>query len=336
MTAMIQRRNLALSIAAGAAILAAGPMVLATPHRSEAAERLQQRISGMSQLHSLLVRKGAETIFAEAPRGPGLDRHAPIMSCSKSLVALLLGIALERGEISSLQARLGDIAPALIPKNATEGVQDLTLEHLVTLQAGLETTSGRNYGRWVSSRNWIAWALRQPEVSEPGEEMIYSTGSTHILGAVLAKATGKSLLAQARERLGKPFGISIPPWTRDPQGYYFGGNGMALTPRAMLDIATAIRDEGRFKGEQILPAAWIRASVKPRTRSPWSGMAYGYGWFLTDSGYILARGYGGQVMAAHPERDLAVVITSDSTSPARSGGYFTDIMNLLNGPVLEL
>lgn len=65
-------------------------------------------------------------------------------------------------------------------------------------------------------------------------------------------------------------------------------------------------------------------------------MAYGYGWFLTDSGYVLARGYGGQVIAAHPERDLAVAITSDPTRPARSEGYFGEIMDLLEGPVLAV
>jgi CubicO group peptidase (beta-lactamase class C family) len=79
----------------------------------------------------------------------------------------------------------------------------------------------------------------------------------------------------------------------------------------------------------------MRASLQPRTLSPFSGMAYGYGWFLTDSGYVLARGYGGQVIAAHPERRLAVAITSDPTQPARSAGYFGDIMDLLDGPVLS-
>jgi CubicO group peptidase (beta-lactamase class C family) len=79
----------------------------------------------------------------------------------------------------------------------------------------------------------------------------------------------------------------------------------------------------------------MRATREPRTQSPFSGLAYGYGWFLTDSGYILARGYGGQVIAAHPERDLAVAITSDPTQPARSEGYFGDLMDLLEGPILS-
>ena len=241
-----------------------------------------------------------------------------------------------QGSIPSVNATIGEIAPSIIPSNATPGVEDLTIEELLTLRAGLEGTSGRNYGAWVNSEDWVAFALRRPMVATPGGRMIYSTGTTHILGAVLAVATGKSLLAQARAVLGQPLGIEIPAWTQDPQGYYFGGNEMALTPRAMLRIATLMRDQGRFDGEQIIPADWIDQSTQARTRSPYSGFDYGYGWFLTRSGFIIARGYGGQIIAAHPEQDLAVAITSDPTSPARSGGYFGDLMDLLEGPVLSL
>ena len=111
---------------------------------------------------------------------------------------------------------------------------------------------------------------------------------------------------------------------------------MALTPRAMLRIAAMMRDGGRHDGRQVIPEDWIEASLRPRSVSPFSGMGYGYGWFLTDSGYALARGYGGQVIAAHRERGLAVAITSDPMQPARSGGYFGEIMELLEGSLLTL
>ena len=310
---------------------------LAAPHVARAQnDDLRAAIAELPQLHSLSIRQGDEVVFAEAPRGPGLDRLANIKSCSKSIVALLLGAAIDREEIASVDARLGDVAPSLLGPSATEGAGDITLEDLVTLRAGLERTSGPNYGAWVSSANWVADALGRPMVAEPGERMLYSTGSTHVLGAALAEATGQSLLAQARQRLGDPLGMEIPAWTRDPQGYYLGGNEMAMTPRAMLDVATMLRDGGRFRGEQVISEDWIDASLGPRGRSPWSGMSYGYGWFLTRSGYALGRGYGGQVIAAHPERGLAVAITSDPTQPARSEGYFGALMRLLDGPVLAV
>ncbi len=293
-------------------------------------------MEALPQLYSLQISHGEDVVFSEAPRGPGLDRLANIKSCSKSLVALLLGIAIGRGEVASVRASLSEIAPDILPSNATPSAGDITLEDLVTLRAGLERTSGANYGAWVNSRNWLADALSRPMVAEPGGQMLYSTGSTHILGAALSKATGQTLLAQARERLGRPLGIEIPPWTRDPQGYYMGGNNMALRPTAMLKIAKLMRDGGQYGGAQVIPQSWVEASTVPYARSPWSGLSYGYGWFLSPSGYTLARGYGGQIIASHKARNLAVAITSDPTQPARSGGYFGDLMRLLDGPVLAL
>jgi len=178
--------------------------------------------------------------------------------------------------------------------------------------------------------------LRRPMMDVPGGRMIYSTGSSHVLGAIIATATGKSLLTLARERLGAPLGIEIPAWRRDPQGFYFGGNEMSLTPRAMLRLAVMLRDKGRFGGAQVIAPGWVEASLTRRTVSPFSGLGYGYGWFLSDSGFCLARGYGGQIIAAHPGKRLAVAITSDPGQPARSEGYFGELMALLEGPVLAL
>ena len=143
---------------------------------------------GLRQLHAILVQHGDDVVLAEAPRGGGLDRPANIKSGTKSIVALLLGSAIAHGEIK-LNARLSDIAPRLIPANATPGAGAITMEDLVTLRAGLDATSGRNYGAWVNSPNWVAYALRRPMIDRPGGRMIYSTGSTHVLGAALATVT---------------------------------------------------------------------------------------------------------------------------------------------------
>jgi CubicO group peptidase (beta-lactamase class C family) len=157
------------------------------------------------------------------------------------------------------------------------------LENLVTLRAGLERTSGENYGEWVSSSNWVANQLSRPFVAEPGGRMLYSTGSFHVLGAALSEASGESLLTLARDWLGDPLGLEIPAWTADPQGYYLGGNEMALTPRAMLRIGEMLRQGGEWDGQQVISRDWVEASLSPVTRSPFSGLSYGYGWFLRDT-----------------------------------------------------
>ncbi len=293
----------------------------------------------LPQMRSILVAHRGETVVAERFRGPALDAPANVKSVSKSIVALLLGAAIDRGVIPSVRATLAEVAPKLIPAGADPRVATLTMEDLVTLRAGLERTSGPNYGAWVSSRNWVAYALSRPFVAEPGGRMLYSTGSFHVLGAALAEAAGEDLLALAREWLGRPLGIDIPPWPRDPQGYYFGGNDMALTPRAMLAIGETLRQGGVWSGEQIVPRDWIEASLTPVTRSPFSGLDYGYGWFISEldasAGRLaLARGYGGQIIATAPEAEITIAITSDPTRPARSGGYFGDLLALVSERII--
>ncbi len=327
---MHSRRTVTLALAA---TLAAPALI--RPARG-AADDVLRAARGLDQLHAIAVQRGDELLLAEAPRGRGLRRPANVKSVSKSVLGLLLGLAIDRGAVPGPRARLADVAPGLIPPNATEGVEALTLHDLVTLRAGLEGTSGARYGAFVSSRNWVAHVLTRPRLGPAGRRMTYSTGSSHVLGAVLVVATGDSLLAQARAGLGGPLNIEIPDWPRDPQGFHFGGNDMALSPLAMLRLGVLMRDGGRVDGVRVVPGEWVATSARAVTASPFSGFGYGLGWFVSPSGWVLARGYGGQVIAAQPGGRLAVAITSDPTRPARSGGYFGDLMRLLDGPVLDL
>lgn len=293
----------------------------------------------LEQCHALVIHQGGQPVLTEMFRGPAITRAAPIKSVSKTIVAALTGAALDRGELPSLDAQLGQVAPQLVPAGADARVASITIEDLVTMRAGLERTSGANYGGWVSSRNWVANALSRPIVAEPGSRMLYSTGSFHVLGAVLSEVSGQSLLTLARGRLGDPLGIDIPAWTRDPQGRYLGGNEMALTLDGMVRFGEMYRQGGQYGGVQVLGRDWVERSLQMRTRSPYSGLSYGYGWFLGQTGrdrYALARGYGGQVICIVPALELAVALTSDPTRPARSGGYFGDIMRLIEEEVIPL
>jgi CubicO group peptidase (beta-lactamase class C family) len=268
-------------------------------------ERAAARASRLDQLHGLIVAQNGDVLFAKAFRGPPLDRNVNVKSVSKTVVAALAGAALDRGLLGSVDQRIGDLAPDLVPAGADPRVHDITMADLLTMQAGLERTSGRNYGRWIASDDWVGFALSRPFVAEPGRRMLYSTGSYHVLGAVLARMADASLLEIARAWLGAPLDIDIPPWTRDPQGFYLGGNNMALSPLALLRFGEMARQGGRWQGQQVLSAAWLEAAWTPRTWSPFSGHQYGYGWFLAGAaGHDLAyaRGYGGQMLYVAPPR----------------------------------
>lgn len=313
----------------------ASPAVAETSGFKRAANNARE----LKQCHALLIFQDGQQVLAEVFRGPAINKAVPIKSVSKTIVSALTGIAIDRGEIPGVKSTLGEIAADLIPANADSKVANISVENLLTMQAGLERTSGRNYGAWVNSRNWVSNALSRPMVAEPGTRMLYSTGSSHIMGAILSKVSGKSLLALTRNRLGKPLGIEIPSWTRDPQGRYLGGNEMALTPLAMISFGEMYNNGGKVGSNQVVSEMWVRQSMLSVTQSLFSGLGYGYGWFLGDSSgtsYALARGYGGQVICIVPDLKLTIAITSDPTSLARSAGYFGDLLRLIENDIIPI
>jgi len=316
----------------GLGVSAADGIETPLPIDPEVLRRVTDRAVALEQLHGLIVAQNGNVLFEKAFRGRSLDRNVNVKSISKTIVASLTGAAMDRGLLQSVDQRIGDLAPDLIPAGADPRVYNIRVVDLLTMQAGLERTSGPNYGRWIASDDWVRFALDRPFVSKPGEQMLYSTGSYHILGAILARLADASLLELARAWLGKPLGIDISPWTRDPQGFYLGGNNMELSPLALLRFGEMTRQGGRWEGEQVLSAGWLEASWMPRTSSPFSGHQYGYGWFLARTGnhdLAYARGYGGQMLYVLPSIGLVVVITSDSTRPARSYGYAGDLHRLV-------
>jgi len=290
------------------------------------------RAAKLPNLHALLVARDGTELVGRVFRGPNLDRPVNVKSVSKSVIAALAGIAIERGVLQGVDQRIAPLLDGLVPADADPRVALITVDHLLTMRAGLERTSGRNYGRWVASDNWIRYALARPFVDEPGGRMLYSTGSYHLLSAVLTRAAATSTLALARDWLGEPLQITVPPWTRDPQGFYLGGNNMALAPRALLRFGEMYRLGGVYEGRRVLPGSWIEASWTPRVRSPFTGHTYGYGWFIAKvRGHLVAYawGYGGQMVYVVPDLALTVVMTSDPAAPSGRNGYVRQLHGLL-------
>jgi CubicO group peptidase (beta-lactamase class C family) len=276
----------------------------------------------MDQLRSLIVAREGEELEAHVFRGPSLDTPVNVKSVSKTIMSALAGAAIARGILEGVDQKIAPILADSLPPEPDPRLEEITVDHLLTMRAGLDRTSGRNYGAWVLSDDWTKDALAQPFVDEPGGRMLYSTGSFHLLSAVLTELSGESTLANAREWLGRPLGIEVPPWTRSPEGVYMGGNEMALSPRALLAFCEMYRNNGVYGATEVLPASWVETSWIARTRSPFSRHDYGYGWFIANAnGHAVyyARGYGGQMAYVVPDLAMTVVMTSDPNSPGRGG-----------------
>ncbi len=279
-----------------------------------------EQAARLPRLQSLLVSRSGELILERYFNGSDPTTPANIKSASKSVISALVGIAIAQGHLEGVDQPIGDFFAEEIGDDAAKAA--ITIEDLLTMQSGLETTSNRNYGAWVLSPDWVRFALRQPLEVAPGTAMEYSTGNTHLLSAILTTATNRTTLVFAREALAAPLGFSLPGWPRDPQGIYFGGNDMEMTPRQMVAFGELYLNEGRVDGRQVIPREWVTASLEPRTESRRErGRYYGYGWWIRQTAGLqtpYAWGYGGQFIVLVPQLDLVVVTTSDSTpSPER-------------------
>ncbi|MBA2305132.1 MAG: serine hydrolase, partial [Acidobacteria bacterium] len=264
-------------------------------------------------------------------------RLANIKSASKSLISTLVGIAIERKLIAGVREPIVRWFPEL-RQDPDRRKQAITIEDLLTMRSGLSSTSGDQYGRWVRSRNWVRYALDRPLVSDPGTTMEYSTGTSHILSAILTRVARKSTHEFASDVLAKPLGISLAGWPRDPQGIYFGGNEMLMTPRQMLAFGELYLNGGRARGRQVVPAEWVDTSCVPRTRSRWDGdREYGYGWWSQDfAGHraCFAWGFGGQYIFVFRDLDVVIVITSAASMSEDRRGYRRQLFDLLEMHVL--
>jgi CubicO group peptidase (beta-lactamase class C family) len=289
-----------------------------------------ERAAALPRLRTLIVARHGVPIVERAFRDQDLDEPGNIKSVSKSVISALVGIAIDKGLLEGVDQPVAPILGDRVPPDTDPRVGEITVGHLLSMRAGLERTSGANYGPWITSANWVESALARPFVDEPGGRRLYSTGNSHLLSAVLTEASGRSTLELARDWLGEPLGIEVPEWERDPQGIYLGGNDMALSPRALLRFGELYRQGGLFKGRRVLPESWVEASWTPRGASRLSGQGYGYGWFSTRIGRHAVHygwGYGGQMLYVVPSLGLTIVMTSDPKLP--SGGYVRELHALV-------
>jgi CubicO group peptidase (beta-lactamase class C family) len=290
----------------------------APPPDPQLAERVAAAASAareLPRLRSLLVSVDGALVHEQYFGGTRATTPANIKSASKTVMSALVGVALAQGLLASTSEPIGPYFKADFGPDADARKQTITVEHLLTMQTGLESTSGRNYGAWVTSANWVRYALRRPMIADPGTTMEYSTGNSHLLSALLTRLTRQSTWQFAQQGLARPLGFTLARWPQDPQGVYFGGNEMLMTPRQMLAFGELYQNEGRVGDRLLFPADWVKRSFIPRGRSRWgSDREYGYGWWMRSmSGRpaYYAWGYGGQFIFLVPSLRTVVVTTSD-------------------------
>ena len=287
--------------------------------------------SPQDNVHGVVVAHANRLVFEKYITGPderwglplGDTAHGPdvlhdVRSVTKSVISLLVGIAIDRKLIGGVDQPVLVFFPEYAPLRSPEKDRIL-LRHLLAMSSGLAWDENRPYSdpknseiRMARARDPYRFVLEQPVSSRPDIVWNYSGGSTQLLAGVVEKATGKPIEDFAREALFEPLGITDFEWVRMPNGYVAAASGLRLRPRDMAKLGQLFLDGGEWNGRRIVSASWLQDSALPRVSS-----SYGYQWWngLSVVGEqvverIEAKGLGGQRIFIVPSSDLVVVVTA--------------------------
>ena len=212
-----------------------------------------------------------------------------------------------------------DFFPEYVYQSIDPRKYDITIRHFLMMRMGIDGDVNI-YMQVYNSSNWVKTTIELPLLYNPGSRFLYNTYQTHLLSAIITKASGMSTIEFARKFLLSEMKIECAEWQQDPQGYYFGGNSMDFTPRNMARLGYLYMNNGNMDGKQIVPAEWVEESLTNFTNfnnSTWGDLNdvnYGYLWWLGKiKGYkvFLAIGHGGQFVVNFPDLDMIVVTTAE-------------------------
>jgi CubicO group peptidase (beta-lactamase class C family) len=254
------------------------------------------------------------------------DAHQ-VFSVTKSLTSALIGIAIDRGYIEGVDQKVLDFFPEYTTNDSLK--QQLTLRSLLTMTSGfMWRTGARGFEPMMTrlwrAHNWVAFILDLPIRERLMGRFQYNSANSHLLSAIITRATGKPACEFANEHLFPAIGIDplqmvaqggdeslkgkASHWLTDPQGHSVGGWGLAITPREMARFGLLYLRKGCWNGRQVLTEQWIEQTVTPHTPG------YGYQWWLRDlegSFTYSAVGRGGHHIFCVPEKDVVVAIASE-------------------------
>jgi CubicO group peptidase (beta-lactamase class C family) len=281
-------------------------------------------------IHSLLLVRDGQTVL-DATFYP-YDGSTPhdLASVTKSVTTTLLGIAVDQGTLRLNQTLLSFFQEVTVA-NRDARKERITLADLASMRSGLECLGPPTdpdeptLQAVFASSDWVQFALDLPMVAEPGTAYAYCSPATHLLSAVLTRATGMSTLEFARRYLFEPLGIREALWPEDPQGVTRGWGDLYLYPSDAAKLGYLWLNQGVWEGQPVVSRAWVRDSVQVHTVLP-GGEDYGYGWWiLRDSpvgGQYAAEGRGGQRVMVFPALNAVIVTTGGRFQP----GDATDLL----------
>lgn len=285
-------------------------------------------------LKSLVISHNGSIIRGEFFGSGSANGQHDVRSVTKSVMAILTGIAIDKGFIQSIDQPAGDFLSPLYSSISPEKAA-IKIRHLLTMSSGFQWAelNSNEYNNWITSPNQLQYLMNKPLAYQPGQVFAYNSAAVHLLSIIITQASKMSTLEFARKYLFDPLGIDNIIWETEKQGYYNGGAGLRLTPIDMIKIGQLILNRGEFNGKRIVSAGWIDQSIVPQISTgnaqPY-GPSYGYCLWLgqnTRGNYAFANGWGGQFIVVFPNLNLVVSAANEwsgvPTSTANDQWYKT-------------
>jgi CubicO group peptidase (beta-lactamase class C family) len=276
-------------------------------------------------VHSVLVYHQGRLLLEEYFYGYRAERPHQMRSATKSVVSALAGIAAGRPGGPALTSPVLARLPYSAYGNPDPRKEQITLEQLLTMRSGLacddhDARSPGNESRLYETPDWVKATLDLPLLRNPGEQALYCSGGVAVAGRITERAVGQSLPDFAQEALFAPLGIARTHWrwNYDLSHRNREYSQIHLRPRDLLKFGLLFAQGGEWAGQQVVPAAWVQASLTPQTNI--KGTGYSYFWWqpylnvATPEGtrrvdYSSVQGNGGQKVYLMPQHSLVVVFT---------------------------
>jgi CubicO group peptidase (beta-lactamase class C family) len=269
-------------------------------------------------LNALLIIRHGYLVFERYYKDYTRQSYHLLHSMTKSVISTLIGVALGKGYLHSLDQRWEEFLPQYFTHEIDQRKKQITIRHLLKMTSGLNPDFLAYPGRHGDTSNdWVRFAIEKPILTHPNQLFMYSSLGSHLLSIILAKATGMSTLEFARQSLFTPLGIASDEqagfsWETDPQGYHIGGAGLRLQARDAAKLGYLYINNGLWDGKQIVPSGYVHEATQEHTRGGHpEGTGYGYHWWVVEQeGYhsFYAAGFGGQYIHVFPELDTVIVM----------------------------
>jgi CubicO group peptidase (beta-lactamase class C family) len=290
---------------------------------------------------SLIVCRDGETVAEEYTyfKNYGPDSIKNIMSVTKTFTGVLVGLAIEKGFIESVNDPISKYLTGIVtfPDDIKAGI---TIDQLLKMTFG-HSWNGTSISSlfeecFFDSDDNLQYIIDLPLVSTPGTVFNYSDGASHLLSVIISEATGINTADFAKTNLFNPLGIKKFTWEKDNRGYPLGAAYLRITPSDMVKFGNLILNKGRYKGTQIVPESWITTMTSPKISTNYDvlyGPEYGYQIWLgnTSKRYFMAMGWGGQFIFILPDFNTVITATcwTSDVSYEEAGEHWTQIIRII-------